>query len=457
MRQILYFLLGFLGIMILTTLSYAIDCYDPYTDGQTPLNSYIGYTFDDRSETTTTYSVASIAASYFYDNFSTIKPGYTRLGQGISYYDITHVTGFHWVSYRSATVFYMAFWPFTNGTQFTYDRCIVDADSDGLPDTCDSYPNDATPYQVAVIYKQTLISSGSVTYQQLKTDRGDIFERGELHQGNPLYRDYLFINPILSDPSTFCDSNLENTGQQSTVDYQSQLDAITQAKIDNASLPTISTLTPPPSESKTGTETDNQALQKIVGNTNAINTNISNLAKYLSDINQSVKGMEVGQYRQGVGGSLGSIAGTGTNNGALESTQLQIKDKLTEISGKIPTPPSASDISAAQSAAGNNDTSYNNTVEALGTGLVIDDAPEFYRQKTSISEKMTSIMGSNPISDIIGSSGVNLTGSQPYLSWSYNGTPILLRVDLYDSALDAFGSILLAMTGLSCLVMLFKG
>jgi len=331
----------------------------------------------------------------------------------------------------------------------------ADTDGDGLDDDCDAYPNDNTPYLTAVIFYQVLISSGATTYQQFKTDRGDIFERGTKHLSDPLYRDYLSIAPVLKDPLTYCASTLSAPTEQTPIDYETQIDNFVNDQIDSTAIPTVTTIIPPTSEPKTGTETDNEALRKIVGNTDATNQGITNITKYLSDINNSVKSIKLGTTLSTVNNMGSTTTSSGTVGGALETTQQTISTKLDTIAGKIPDAPTQSDVTSSISSVGNTDTAYDSTVGALGETLSLDDAPTEYKTKTSISTKMTEYLSNNPINGIINGSGVTLTGSQPYLSWTYNGTPVLLRVDLYDSALDAFGSILLAMTGLSGLIMLF--
>lgn len=57
---------------------------------------------------------------------------------------------------------------------------IIDSDSDGLPDECDTYPNDATPYSIKTISYQTddNTAEGNHVREVYVTDRKDTYALG---------------------------------------------------------------------------------------------------------------------------------------------------------------------------------------------------------------------------------------------------------------------------------------
>jgi len=322
---------------------------------------------------------------------------------------------------------------------------FADEDGDGLDSDCDLYDDDPNPHQYAVISEVT-DSSGTPVNQVLLTDEGDLRTIGERPEDMTGYTDQIIISPQMKDNQELCDNPLVSgigSGTSASSDYYTNVENYITAGTD----PGVASETDDnPSTSSDGTETDNQALQKIITNTDSTNKNIGVLANYLKSINDNIgqinKKSNIESVVPGSTVFSDSSGGSGDISGdiqdGLSTTQSDTDDSIASM--------------------GNTDTEFSEIQSTItGDADLENDAPSEFSEKLDISARLTSYISNNPISDIINGTTITISGSEDELSWDYNGTAIKMSVGKYDSALQAFGAILLAMTTLSGMLLVFRG
>jgi len=322
---------------------------------------------------------------------------------------------------------------------------ITDSDGDGILDEFDLYPNDSTDYQFSVI-SAVLDAQGNPVQIIVKTDRDDLFAFGDRPIDMTGYTDEIYIAPYLRPGGDleyldFFNDNSDTAIQVDNSAYYDQIENMVIAETD----PGTGTDFSDDSTPATGSETDNEALQKIVTNTDATSDNITRLGDYLDSINDTLGRLE-SKYDVALSATGSLIDGGGTSS---EDIQGAITSAMDVAQG---------DIDSSVAAAGNVDTEYNNAFATITDSYDLAvDAPEDFQEKTDIITKMTDYVSNNPISAIINGSSINLTGSVDHLTWTYNGQNIELSVGKYDNELTLFGQLLMGVTTLAGMLMIFRG
>lgn len=428
MKQITYFFIGVLISWVFLTVSYSTEIFpqggtgcdvpgDP-TPPVTPLDLIITY-FDDQYEAQVTPAADPQTWTYCGTENSVPSGIWTRY----CFYKWTGGTPIDDNKiYQYKTYVYPDY--ATNTDCWDITAPSLDSDSDQIPDLYDFYPNDPTPYSVKLIGFQTDDGTPDGTHvrENYITDRGDIFSIGDDYDITK--QDNLIYNGTWQDPGDIFGtiSSGGGFGSSSTSETSPAQSIYSNSPATGSPPggdPAIST-----GSASTGTETDTEGIRKIIDNTNVTAGNIGSLAGYLKDINRN----------------LGDISNLTAQNTAQNNDVLS--------------PAQQDDIT---SQAASNQSSYDTAVSTItGDASLTNDAPDGYKTKTDITSKMDDFIANNPMAAIINNTGIEISGAQPYLSWTYKGQDILFRVDKYDDALEAFGVILLSMTTLSGLLMLFK-
>lgn len=443
MKKILYFLIGLLLMLVANQLVYAgTECATWECFNTTQLNpscsqsSYPTYAFSietvylEQDGATTVWDTGNYSAS------SLIGYGYTAFKLAT-----TWVSGSVGVGTPQAcdTVGYKGTVPdeFLNPS--------TDADGDGIPDTYDLYPDDPTPYKFSIMSMIKDDSTGQGVRYLVKTDRGDIFAFGSEPEDMTGYSHEIFINPSLIDgadaEALFATQTKENT---TTVDNSALYDTTTDVLTNNQDPGTGTASNMSDGSATTGSETDNEALQKIITNTYSTTENTKRLGDYLKSINDTLSNIDTKQTLE-QSGAIGS--GGSTLSG--DDIQSGVEDALT---------PGETDVSNSVSAAGNTDSAYSEAQGSItGTASLAADAPDDYKEKTDIAQKIDDLLDGSPFMNLITGTGVSTSGANPSLSYDFKGHPITLTVAGFESELNAFGTILLAITTLAGMLLIFRG
>ena len=172
----------------------------------------------------------------------------------------------------------------------TGDACAFDPDSDGdgLPDDCDMYPNDSTPYSVKLTQYQTTDGSrsGSRTYEEYETDRGDTRFIGGWDSS---YKTWFVYEPTWIDGADLCGSigdNVLTDGSDSDLSPENPLGDTPISVGGDGSAESTPDAGSSSGVAADGTESD--ADQKIIGNTKATADNTQILTAYMKDLNKKV-------------------------------------------------------------------------------------------------------------------------------------------------------------------------
>jgi len=348
---------------------------------------------------------------------------------------------------------FYAFWTYS-------DTCPtppapVDTDGDGIPNELDPKPQDGDPFQYAVMIQYIHATTGEIVYTKIKLDDGTIMNYGEIPSlediGNGIYQGDINIHPKMKDSSNFMSEpflggSINQPGPPTIVDnsqyYQEVQQYIqTTQQPDNGVATNFSTNT----SAATGTETDNQALQEIQTNTDTMNDNIVRLGDYLDSINKGIGEMNKrDEARDSATGSLllDNNQTTQDQSDALTDAQNIPQDDLT------PVVPSTIEV----------DSTFTTAQQTItGEYDLQTDAPENYRTRTDITEKMAEFISNNPLSDIINNTGVDLSAATPSITWTFNSQPITFTMAPYEAQINLFGQLVLSMATIAGMLMVFRG
>jgi hypothetical protein len=321
----------------------------------------------------------------------------------------------------------------------------LDTDGDGIPDECDFYPDDSTPYQ----YREMGgMNDGSFSIYQ--TDRGDYFSSGTLPEGTLL--DYLTPNSSYQTPSETCTD---------LVGYStSSSDAVTPEQ------PTYSPTSPDGTPSGTGedpqfadgelsdgTETDSQALGKIIDNTGKTASNVAAQGDYLKDINKGIQTIDR------------NIAGYGETFESIDESLKALNDRLGTNGGTVPEDGEGTGDETGEDQEGVgewdsidpgdgwDDPALTDIVPRDGTGQGDFDAHGDFKDETFIQE----FLSDNPVLNAFDNSGFLLSGNcSTTINAGQFGTFDISLCE-FESQISMAGNILFGLTCLFSLVMVARG
>lgn len=447
MKKIMYFILGF-TVSTAFVLNLAHAAYDYSTPHE--LGDYCPQNMNDANvqaaiatvEANANYraenSGAYAATYYIFKNTCTTPAGYSAI-QTQNFTAYTVIT----FSIRTGAG--------TADNPFVYNRfmCIkfntgyvpannpgdcsqqtIDTDNDGIPDECDFYPTDSTPYKISLRGYQTSdnTSGGSHTYERYVTDRNDLYEIGsEYDSAKHLW---LRFSTVFVDPPTDCGSSVREQGSSPT-------------ELEN---PDIS-VTPPDGSPETntdsefesgvkseGTETDNAALRGIMDNTAKTATGIDRLGDYIKDMNRAIQNMD----RNNIAGS-----GKGTSDGQV------VADKIDEKAAEDDTEANSSKDSFSNQSDSH---TYDGTLTE-GT-----DYPEIGDGDLQGETWLTNIINDNPIKAWVDASGFEYANEVCSMSFVHPRFGNLsFSLCEFESTFDAAGNILFSLCGLYGLILIIKG
>lgn len=452
MRQILYFTLGFV-------ISFAYGLQYAHADYDYSLVHQLGdYCPTNSSDPNVIAANADIVANTYYRSSNT---GNTSATYNIYKTVCSAPAGYTAVGTISKTAYTITIFNMRTGlgtadNPFVYNRffCIKfntgyvptsnpgdcnsqssDSDSDGIPDDCDIYPNDATPYKVSVTGFQTDTNTyfGTKTYKQMITDRGTTYDLGTKIIDKHLY---LQVSPEWEDPPTDCGTTLPNTETPDT-DNDIRQPVINQDPSDGTPDSTNDDPRLEPGEKSDGTETDNKALQDIKSNTGKTATGIDALGDLLKDINKGIQNM-----------TRNSVAGTGTGSKLTGDGQI-VADKIDEKAAE-------DDADAT----GEKNTFAGMTDPHTYSGELVEGTDYNNVQDGDLNNEtwLSDFINDNPIKNWIDSSGFDYSSAVCSLSFTHPRFGNLsFSLCEFESTFIMAGNLLFGLCGLYGLLTIIKG
>ncbi len=480
MKQLLYFLIGFSVILFPVKYLYSYpagqsDCYPAAGNLEYQVSIPTGNNYESITSLTgvtsgsvimdgiASSSAAALARAQAWltglvgygSGFTTLTMNDTRAGL----VDLAYGTG--WRS-SVASISHVSFWyrvvgpysvlfPFYN-TPPLPEAVICppsDSDGDGIPDDCDIYPDDPTPYKIRTYSYQTSENTfgGTKTYQWIHTDRGQTYELGTKDSTKS---DFLTYSSPWEDPPTTCsgiNTNPENT-EPIPENNPFTTDAPTGEPSETDTDPAFQ-----PGEVSDGTETGDPLLRDIKTNTGKIATNTDRLGDYMKELTKAVQGMDRNTAKIASGGT-----GTGTGTGIGPGDQA-IVDALGSGNAAIGDMIGARDQANNEQAQGDksafeglNDDGheYDGTLEE---GVDYDPASPL-EEETWLSD----FINDNPIKEWIDNSGFDTTGGVCSLSFVHPRYGSLsFSLCQFESTFIAAGNILVGLCSLYGLILIIKG
>ncbi|MCM2283356.1 MAG: hypothetical protein NDI81_01145 [Desulfobacula sp.] len=391
MKKILYFLIGFCIISFPLKYAYAVCSHADYqtaieTDPSIPsyiLNSVKTYQFGFK----TSLEAQTAAGIWRTANY----PGDSLINRTVLFPCNLPPSSAGYcavVNYSTRSMIFV--W------DPSYIDPIIDTDGDGIPDDCDIYPNDPTPYKVRAVSYQTSDNTfnGPRIYQWMHTDRGQTYELGTK---DPEKSDFLTYSSPWEDPPTTC------TGIDTTPENSEPIPENNPFTTDAPTGEPSETDTDPafqPGEVSDGTETGDPLLRDIKSNTGKIATNTDRLGDYMKELTKAVQGMDRNT-------AIIASGGTGTSSGTGDGNQ--------EIIDAIQDQDQANDTEAQ---------GYKSNAEGLtdsfnydGTLIEGTDYQPTPQDDLAAESWLTGFMNDNPIQDWIDASGFDTSGSVCSLSF----------------------------------------
>lgn len=292
MKQILYFLIGFLISVMCIDATYATQYYENPSSG-----------YDYEAGIGGTYGQAPYFTSdnheYYHGSPGPDLTGYTwfvTLRNSADfrtdvYTCLVSVCGNDPYVYRTITRINNA----ALLSNFSDTPVLPDADGDGIPDDQDPYPNDSSPVSVKLASYQTVdgTANGEHIRECYVTDRGDPICIGADYDETKT--NYMVLKGTWKDyadivGTTDTDGNL-NPDTQGT--EPEQPDYTTNAPTGDAPTDTDDKLKP--GTQSDGSETDSESLTGIRDNTGAIADNTKRQGEYLRDMNAAIQNMDRNQ------------------------------------------------------------------------------------------------------------------------------------------------------------------
>jgi len=315
-----------------------------------------------------------------------------------------------------------------------------DTDEDGIPDEVDPYPGNGDPFMWRISY-EVRDEFGDLQYWCMETNKGDWFCYGDNEYAQDCFdglndcqtRSYINMGGVYEYSGT----QLGSLGDGwdlglATSGVSRMVLAENGERVVSGSTGTQSGVT------SIGTESDNEALKKIVDNTGIQAGNQERMAQYLKGMDQGLMNIEGSLNR--IEGKIGTESVTGIYEG-----------------------PSAVDIAGAIDANNQADGTEAETYAQNQLDGITD--PEFNGEFTqedvpeedSIGSIWDSFLSSNPISTAINGSGLTTDSSMCSMSFEYQGEQVELSMCDWQDELNQWGAIFLAVTGLISVVIVVKG
>lgn len=383
----------------------------------------------------------------------------------------------------------------------TFSPVVFDSDSDGIPDDCDIYPDDPTPYKVRTYSYQTVdnLYAGTKSYQWIHTDRGDSYDLGDSVSGKTTFLTY---SSPWEDPPTSCggiNKEPENT-EPVAVDNPFTTDAPTGEPSETNSDPAFQ-----PGEVANGTETGDLLMRDIKTNTGKTATNTDKMGDYMKELTKAVQGMDrniaqlpglitgtktdISPGDQLIGGKLDS--GFGGLGDKIDSDFGGLEDKIDSgfggLGGKLD--------SGFGGLEGKLDIGFGGLGDKIGDGFgdlkdhidtrdsdnddqaktdkqnfqnqddqhvydgTLEEGVDYEEAKPLEEESwLSDFIEDNPIKDWIDESGFSTSGGTCSLSFVHPryGT-LSFSLCRFDSEFTAAGNILIGLCGLYGLMLIIKG
>jgi flagellin-like hook-associated protein FlgL len=455
MKKLMWFLIGF--SLVAFPARFVFADYYPSSDFLTQADQY----FD--SKRSQGYQInyvgffidATAALTYFQANHSGTRYSANNIGS------MTPNPCVMWKDDTTTDVIYYGTYTYDSiPTSWSYSP---DVDDDGIPDECDFYPDDSGKLNTYTVDWVTVEeSTGTEVAWGVQTPYSDGFTLGDtsVDGSTPGYKDILYYQtdgnwyelPADCSSGSRAIDGTRDLNDKQVVEYTWTGDEYEDTPgpgTDGAPVEGTDYSEP------TGTETDSEALQVIAQNTaagvgaqNLLNENIVagnselNKLKINSEIHTK-QGEELKGYLQDLNTAAGTL-----------DTSVQALETAIDENMDVP----QADIDQSVTNAGDIDTEYGTAQTSItGDATLADDAPLDYQEKTNIATKMADYITSNPISDIIENSGLTISGASPTAIWNYNGQSMVLTVAGFDTALEAFGQILLGIFTLAGMLLIFRG
>jgi hypothetical protein len=469
MKQIVYFLTGFfISFLVLIQFAHADDygstteglqgwvdhfatnC-SPVTDGRYRMHFLGFYTSPNEAYLACWYACDADYNAYDYPNSASQAFRMDAQAEVNSLTDSVwevrgYMTGFHDDGFD---VYYAM--GFDGGTPpgGTVDPPTSDSDDDGIPDEYDLYPNDSEPYQYAIKNILRDADTGEIKAIYLKTDRGDFFMIGD--------SSYCDTNDCDQEMTLTDNWRSGDTLQDYGVAIAEETLPANAEEIDTFFDQTIannSTVTQNAAENitqgaeSTGTETDNEALRAIQDNTAKATENQQVLADLLHNINENISTMNSREHAESATDT--PIVVTIEGGDETETTPEDLSGTAAGMNSE-----SAGFDSNLSQATGDLQTAYE-------TDSTLDDLPthpedEFLgiaTDKFDLSQRLMDMITANPVTQALTGIDIQTSGSCSF-SWDYKGNTIEFSVCNFQTALNAFGQILLGLTSIYSILVLF--
>ena len=305
-----------------------------------------------------------------------------------------------------------------------------DSDGDGINDDNDPFPNDDRPFTWKVLM-QCDDAQGNPVGWKVEVDNGDGPQVMEIGSINDCQGDAT-IYPYDQDPKTqdewgdiAWEGDMNLAGQDETPYYGYDSPAWDSSYDGTPEQPVPGLEYGNPAEPG---DSDSTLLEKIVDNTHAQAKNQQKIADQLKAQNErATEGREADQDR----------------NTKLE----EINDQLEKIEDQMEGDATIADDGTAQV-----QSAYDSAYNELQTPM---EVPQEYQEKTDIETEVDTRISGSGVLDMITGVGIQASGTCSMETTIY-GRQISLTVCNYADELQAWGVILMAMTGLTSILVVFK-
>ncbi len=443
MKKLLFFLIGFLIPASIYSIAYSsTDCK---IDTQFTTSVFPSITVPTKRIQLGKYSSQAECLAVVNAHTASYVPGGYAIGVATSFSQITdgcQVAGYFQRSYLadSSQQVSIAYY-FTVPTDIDCVICNNDSDEDGIPDECDIYPEDPTPYKVTIFTYQTddNTNSGDKIYQQMHTDRGDSYDLGD---ADPNKTTYMQVLPVWTDPPLVCGTEeLTRDTEKTVINVQDYPTGVISGEPTSTPDPAFK-----PGKESDGTETGDAALQDIIDNTGKTATNTEKLGGYIKDLNEAVKNMNRNISIQTGIAVTGTGTGTGTTPVPGDGDGLTAEEIADAIDAKW------GDASGDKTALENVDPGLSDYDGTITEGVDYDQ-PGALKDNPLIQD----FLSQSPLTALFTASGFETSGASCSISFLLNGTTHRLSLCEFSSGFTAFGNILLAFCGIIGLLHLISG